>query len=84
MRTAHFRGNGVENIDFQRLDQTFSNAPQVILAVLSNFVYCALAQDIRVQRHAARTGAIKGAWESDAFACDFGQRCLCLTSPEHF
>ena len=30
---------------------------------------------IGVQRHAARTGAIKGAWESDAFACDFGQRC---------
>ena len=28
-----------------------------------------------VQRHAARAGAIKGAWESDAFACDFGQRC---------
>ena len=34
--------------------------------------------------HICRTGAIKGAWESDAFACDFGQRCLCLTSPEHF
>ena len=30
---------------------------------------------IGVQRHAARTGVYKGAWESDAFACDFGQRC---------
>ena len=30
---------------------------------------------IRVQRHAARIGVYKGAWESDAFACDFGQRC---------
>ena len=27
MRTAHFRGNGVENIDFQRLDQTLFNVP---------------------------------------------------------
>ena len=41
---------------------------------VSHFAYCALAQDIRVQRHAARTGAIKGAWESDAFACRFGRR----------
>ena len=31
MRTAHFRGNGVENIEFQRLDQTFSNAPQAAI-----------------------------------------------------
>ena len=29
---------------------------------------------IGVQRHAARAGAIKGAWESDAFACRFGRR----------
>ena len=25
--------------------------------------------------HICRTGAIKGAWEGDAFACDFGQKC---------
>ena len=27
-----------------------------------------------MQRHAARAGAVKGARESDGFACDFGQR----------
>ena len=56
---------------------------QVILAVLSRVFswsphYRELSLDhlsLTYISHICRTGAIKGAWERDAFACDFGQRC---------
>ena len=50
----------------------------IILAVLSSFLL------FTFRSHLCRTGVYKSAGESDGFACDFGQRCVCLTSSEHF